>query len=183
MIRTNKYFIFPQLISVVLLLSMASCAPVISKHVREQVRPDISFKEVLNNPEAYQGHMILLGGTIIETENIKEGTLLEVLQHPLGFRDRPKDMDESEGRFLALDNRYLDVNIYAKGRSITIAGEIQGKKTLPLGKTAYTYPMIHIQEMYLWPIPGDYAPYRFYDNRDWYYRGRGRSRWEGFWGK
>lgn len=135
---------------------MAGCAPVISKQVRQQVRQDLTFHEVLNNPEQYKGHMIILSGIVLKTENTKEGTLLQVLQRPAGFRGKPKDVDETSGRFLALDSRYLDVNVFTEGRAVTIAGEIQGMRTLPLDKTEYTYPLISVKELYLWPATRRY---------------------------
>src|SRR5574337_732709 len=142
MVKNDNYIFFSQSMSIILLLSMAGCAPVISKQVREQVRPDITFTEVLNDPERYKGQMIILSGIIIETENTKEGTLLQILQRPAGFRGKPKDVDETGGRFLALDSRYLDVTVFSKGRAVTIAGEVQGKRTLSLGEIEYTYPLI-----------------------------------------
>src|SRR5574337_1783858 len=138
MIKSDKCFIFSYLMLIPLLFLIARCAPVISKQVREQVRPDITFMEILNDPERHKGQMIILSGVIIETENTREGTLLKVLQRPAGFRGKPKDVDETGGRFLALDSRYLDVNVFTKGRSVTIAGEVQGKKVLPLGEREYT---------------------------------------------
>ena len=93
-------------------------------------------------------------------KNTKEGTLITVLQRPAGFRGKPKDVDESEGRFLALDSRYLDPTIFEKDRAVTIAGEVQEKRTLRLGETDYVYPLIDIKEVYLWPVEKRYySPY------------------------
>lgn len=122
MVKNNTYIIFSQSM-VIVVLFMVGCAPVISKQVREQVRPDVTFREVLNDPERYKGQMIILSGIVVETENTKEGTLLQVLQRPAGFRGKPKDVDETGGRFLALDSRYLDVAVFTKGRAVTIAGD------------------------------------------------------------
>lgn len=158
----NKFndSIFPQAMSLVLLLFMVGCAPVISKQVRDQARPDITFSAVLNNPESYKGQVIVLSGIVLKTENTKEGTLLQILQRPAGFRGKPKDVDETGGRFLALDSRYLDVNVFTEGRAVTIAGEVQGKRTLPLDKIEYTYPLISVKELYLWPATRSYrAPH------------------------
>lgn len=160
MVKNNTYFGFPKSILIVLLLLMSSCAPVISKQIREQARPDITFTEVLNDPERYKGQMIILSGIVIEAENTKEGTLLQILQRPAGFRGKPKAVDESGGRFLALDSHYLDVNVFTKGRAVTIAGEVQGKRILPLDKTEYIYPLIYVKELYLWPAERSYySPY------------------------
>ncbi|MFN3532962.1 MAG: Slp family lipoprotein [Candidatus Brocadia sp.] len=160
MVKIRKYFTFSQSVSIALLLFTASCAPVISKQVRDQVRPDITFTEVRKDPERYKGQMILLSGIIVEAKNTREGTLLMVLQRPAGFHGKPKDVDETEGRFLALVSHYLDVAVFTKGRAVTIAGEVQGKRILPLDKTEYTYPLIHVKEIYLWPVEKSYySPY------------------------
>lgn len=172
MIISNRLFVFPKVILIMLLLPMAGCAPVISKQVREQVKPDTTFTAVLNDAERYQGQMIVLSGVIVDAKNTKEGTLLQVLQRPAGFRGQPKDVDKTEGRFLALDNRYLDVYVYAKGREVTVAGEVLGKRTLPLDTTDYTYPLIRVKELYLWPVIEknyyDPYPYYYYNNYWWW---------------
>ncbi|OQZ03422.1 MAG: hypothetical protein B6D34_07975 [Candidatus Brocadia sp. UTAMX1] len=158
---------------IIIFLFMVSCAPVISKQLREKVRPDITFSAVLNDPESYKGQMIVLSGIIIETENTKEGTVLRILQRPAGFRGKPKDVDATGGRFLALDNRYLDVNVYSKGRSVTIAGEILGKRIIPLGQIDYQYPLISVEEIYLWPTEKTYpSRYYYYPQDYWWLRGR-----------
>ncbi len=110
-----------------------------------------------------------LSGIIIEAKNTKEGTLLKILQSPAGFRGEPKDTDKSEGRFLVQSDSYLDLNIYTKGRSVTVAGQIQGKKVLPLGETEYTYPLIRAKEIYLWPILRRHHPYSYYSFERYYW--------------
>lgn len=140
---------------------MAGCAHVISRQTRKQASPEITFEEVLENPEDYTGEVIILSGVITETKNTKEGTLLEVLQIPANYRGKPADIEESKGRFLVIDERFLDPDIYTKWRSITVAGEILGKRTQQMGKTEYTYPFIQATEIYLWPIERTYYPYRY----------------------
>jgi len=171
MVKCDERFILRNSMPIVFLLLLAGCAPVISKQVRDQIRPDITFKEVQKDPERYRGQMIILSGAIIEAKNTPEGTLLKVLQRPAGFRGRPKDVGESEGRFLALDSRYLDVTVYAKDRAVTIAGEIQGKRILPLDETQYAYTLIRVTELYLWPVIEEryyYSPYPYYYNDYWW---------------
>lgn len=157
------------------ILVIAGCAPVISKEIRDQVAQDLSFKEVLQDPEAYRGKMVLWGGVIIKAENQKEGTLIEVLQKPTDREGRPRAVDQSDGRFLALYDGFLDVAIYARGREVTIAGEIKEKRVLPLGDIQYAYPLILVRQLHLWPAerkerlypyfyPGPYGP-----NPWWWY--------------
>jgi len=131
------------------LFSVNGCVPPISKQLREQVSEELTLKVVLKDPEAHKGETVLWSGVIISSVNLKEGTMIEVLQKPADIQGRPKDVDESEGRFLALYSGYLDVAIYSQGRKVTVAGKIQGKKIQRLGEIEYTYPLISAKEVHL----------------------------------
>jgi outer membrane lipoprotein len=45
----------------------------------------------------------------------------------------------------------LDPYLFRKGRRITVAGEIQGDQTGPLGEMDYRYPPLLSKQIYLWP--------------------------------
>ena len=156
-----KQKIYTALIGAFFALMTANCAPVISKDIRDQVARDLSFKEVLQDPEAYSGELVLWGGVIIKAENQKEGTLIEVLQKPTDREGRPKAVDQSDGRFLALYDGFLDVAIYARDREVTIAGEIKEKRVLPLGDIQYAYPLILVRQLHLWPAQRKERPYPY----------------------
>lgn len=163
MVKISKYLIFFCIIPSIFILFTNGCAHVISKQVRQQMKPDITFYDVQKDPEHFNSQIIVLSGIIIETTNTHEGTLIKVLQRPAGFRGQPKNTDETEGRFLALADQYLDPAVYAKDREVTIAGAVQGKRVLPTGEIEYTYPLIHIKEIYLWPVYKEYYhPYPYY---------------------
>ena len=130
-------------------LVSGGCAPTISKQLRREASRDITFKKVIKDPETYKGKVVLLSGVILGSKNRKEGTMIEILQKPEDMEGRPKDVDESDGRFLALYDGYLDTAIYSRGREAIVAGEIKGKRTLPLGEIEYTYPLILIREIHL----------------------------------
>lgn len=175
MASNHKHFIIFHPLSIVFMTIMIGCAPVISRQIREQANPAITFKDVFESPLKYKGQIIILGGVIISAKNTSEGTLLEILQRPLGFRGEPKDVDRSEGRFLALSSQYLDVAIYSRNRLVTIAGEIYGQKKMSLNGIEYPYPLLHIKEIYIWPEldylrPYPYYPYPYYyPYRPYYY--------------
>jgi outer membrane lipoprotein len=165
-----KERIYEPLIVTFFILMAVSCAPIISKDVRDRVTPDLTFKEVLQDPEARIGNWVLWGGVIIRAENQKEGTLIEVLQKPTDKEGKPKSVDHSDGRFLALYDGFLDVAIYARGREITIAGEIKEKRVLPLGEIQYAYPLILVKELHLWPAERKERPYPYpYPRPYWRY--------------
>jgi len=170
--KINKWcLLFGLLFLVCALFSFTGCAPVISKQLREQVAKGLTLSIVLKNPDANKGKIILWSGVIISSVNLKEGTMIKVLQKPADMQGRPKDVDDSGGRFLVLYPGYLDVAIYKQGRKVTVAGEIQGKRIQRLGEIEYTYPLISAKEIHLWPVeiedrtyynyPYFYYPWRY----------------------
>ena len=140
------FFSLPLLFSI----NLCSCAPLISPELRREIKENIALSLVKKDPDACRGKPVLWGGMIIKAENKKEGTLVEVLELPLDKSRRPKDIDSSEGRFLALYPEYLDVAIYRSGREVTVFGKIEGTRTLPLGEVDYTYPLIRAEKIRLW---------------------------------
>jgi outer membrane lipoprotein len=123
----------------------------------------------MRDPEAHQGKTILWGGEILSIVNRKDGTLLEVLQKPLDFENRPKEVDSSGGRFMAFIDRYLDPAVYAEGRQVSVAGPIQGKEQRAIGEIQYVYPVVRVVEIHLWP-KRVHEPMYYYPDPFWYDR-------------
>jgi len=105
---------------------------------------------VLGNIDAFIGREVLWGGRIVRSVNREEGTLLEVLEQPLGSRGRPESGDRSAGRFLFLYPGYLETLIYSQGREVTVSGRLIGSRTLDLQEIEYTYPLITSEDIHLW---------------------------------
>ena len=155
---------------------MASCAP-FSGQIMSQVDEILTFQVVQKDPDRFVGKMILWGGVIAEVTNKQNETDLKITQAELDFEKRPKNLDQSAGRFIVRYAGFLDPAIYQAGREITVAGEVTGKEVLPLGKIEYSYPVILAKEIHLWerlylrpyypyywdPFWGPYGyPYRWY---------------------
>lgn len=152
------------IIIILTIIVSVSCSP-ISKEIMKQVDPTLSLKEVLKNADQYKGKMVLWGGVIVETINRPEETLIIVAQTVLDYEKRPINLDQSEGRFIVKRGVFLDPAIYAKGRQITVAGEVSGKEDLPLGEIRYVYPVVTAAQLILWE-KYEYPPY-YYD--PWYW--------------
>jgi outer membrane lipoprotein len=132
------------------LILISGCAYPISRELRQEAREGPTFTMALQDPTAYIGSIVLWGGRIIETIPQAEGSEILVLETPLDYLKEPEAAKYSQGRFIAKSSKLLDPEIYKKGRKITLAGEIVGKETRPLGKAQYTYPVVTIKELYLW---------------------------------
>ena len=150
------------------LLLLSGCAPVISSNLRLKVDSSLTFKGVSQNPDAYEGKTVLWGGRIIQVLPQDDTTYVEILQMPLGWREKPEEAYASEGKFLILIKRLLDLSDFDRGKRITVAGEIQGsaerEKIESLIEKDYRYPVIlgeeiHLWKDYLYPYSSSVRPY------------------------
>lgn len=132
-------------------LLLQNCTYAISPELSKKADRTISFEQLQTDPELYKGTLVILGGTIALSNNIKDGTLIEVSQTPLDHWGKPMTRQKPAGRFIVLYAGYLDVLVYASGRDITVAGVIEGVRQKGLGDTTNTYPVILSKELKLWP--------------------------------
>lgn len=140
----------------VLAVWFSGCAAVLSDRVLEQSEPAISFQDLQKSAVNYNGRMVILGGTIIKINHESTGSVIEILQRPLGYRLEPESGDQTEGRFLVRANRVVEEQIFRAGRPITVAGIISGQESRKLDQTTYEYPVISLEEYHLWPEPPAY---------------------------
>ncbi|WP_320044293.1 Slp family lipoprotein [uncultured Desulfobacter sp.] len=162
------------IISLIVSVLATGCASIISEELVRQVDSSVTFEKVFDNPEAVKGTTVLFGGEIVSTKNLKEGALVEVVQKPLDSGQKPKHVDDSGGRFLALYDGFLDGEIYEKGRAVTVCGVVQGSRVNLLDEIEYKYPLIAAKEIHLWkqPQPPEkpfyHSPYHIWPYWYWY---------------
>jgi outer membrane lipoprotein len=150
------------------LVGLVGCATYpISRQYRMMASKNVNFTMVLKNPDAYKGAIVIWGGRIVETTNTPQGSEITVLQTPLSGWEEPTSPEYSPGRFIAETSQFLDPAIYKPGKRITLAGEVMGGEKKPLGTTEYTYPIVEIRQLHLWPVPKLYA-YEPYDYWPWW---------------
>lgn len=133
------------------LFSISGCAGPIPKHLMEEISQNTDFGDVIRNPALAVGKKVLWGGEILETKTYSEYSLIEIIQKPLGFKERPLPTDASAGRFLVeYRGQFLDPAIYKAGREITIIGEIIRVEKKKLSEMNYRYPYVLASYVHLW---------------------------------
>jgi outer membrane lipoprotein len=137
-------------IFLLLAVTFTACSSGISQQAREQVTYNGPFAAVQKTPEKYRGEILLLGGKVIKISNQEGASELIVLELNLGNQDRPRDNDQSQGRFLIRSTRFIDPAIFPPGTLITVVGRLQGSETRLIGKMRYTYPVIEPIETKKW---------------------------------
>jgi outer membrane lipoprotein len=107
--------------------------------------------DVAENPEPYADAAFLWGGVIVNSSNTQSGTQIEVLAYPLNSSQQPDPDRSTNGRFLVIDERYLETLDYAPGRLLTVGGTMNGTSSGQIGDATYVYPVIVPDQMRLWP--------------------------------
>ena len=148
------------LICLLSLITTVSCT-VISRQVRSEAESPVPFKMLLEEADKYSGRTVILGGYILETENLVSQTILKVLQAPFRVGEEPDLRDRSQGRFVVYHSGFLDPEVYAKDRAITVAGRVTGSAVEKIGDEHVAYLKIENREIYLWPEHIALPPYRY----------------------
>lgn len=164
----KKYFLLA------LSLMLFACAPVLNRDLMKEGALNPSLNELRSDPEAYKGKLFILGGVIVETRFVRDGSQMEVFSLPVDSRGYLRDTDSSKGRFLAFypgEKGLLDPVIYKKGREVTLAGVFVETRKGKLDDMEYLYPVFEIRQIYLWEERRDYTGYYpnyYYTNPYWY---------------
>jgi outer membrane lipoprotein len=143
-------------------LLSASCTStqyVIPEPLAAQVDPTLSFTDITQAPTSHLGKVILLGGEVLHAKRVPEGTVLEILQLPLSQGKPVGERSASQGRFLAVQQSFLDPATLTDATRVTLVGQVAGVKTQQLDETAHTYPFLQIKDLKVWPPETDpYGP-------------------------
>lgn len=147
-----------------LLITLSSCAHVISPENRENALNTISLGEVRAHADQYAGKTFIFGGVIADTSATENGSEIEVVQMPLDEWGYVIMHDRSEGRFIVTAKNDLDPLLFRRGREVTISGVLIGTRTEKLGKKEYDYPLFRAKEIHLLPRKVYYRdPYYGYE--------------------
>jgi outer membrane lipoprotein len=154
-------------IALFLTLTLAGCASDIPRPIREAPAENIPLTQALKTPDKYRGAAVRWGGAITSVENRRDQTWVELVERPLDTDGQPRDTDKSAGRFLARVDGFLDPAIFAPKRLLTVAGALDGNITRTIGEHPYTYPVVHVEHIYLWPMLSR-AAHHYYRAPYWY---------------
>jgi outer membrane lipoprotein len=135
-----------------IILLLQGCTYAISPAMVDKAEKNLPFEKLRADPDLYKGKLVILGGTIDQITNLKQGTLIEVVQKHLDYWGKPKRTKTTGGRFLVLHPRYLNPMVYAPGREITVAGEVEGTSSKALGNSEYDYVIVVSKELKLWQL-------------------------------
>jgi outer membrane lipoprotein len=155
---------------------------VVSPEVKEEALPPIPLPVLIGDVQKYMGDTVIVGGHVVTVDNKADHTEIVAVQSPLGVGQRPKTKDLSQGRLVMIYKGFLDPEVYAKDREITIGGKIIGSSAL-VDNPVFPFLKLEIRDIHLWakeepqnPFWDDYYPYPYpwwwhhhHYHRRWYH--------------
>jgi outer membrane lipoprotein len=110
------------------------------------------------------GERVRWGGVIAATNPQQNETCFDVISKPLDSRYRPRDTDETMGRFRTCAPGFYDPGIYEPARSLTVVGTLRGVVPAQVGDFTLNYPLVAADAVYLWRPRTEkvYYPYPYY---------------------
>lgn len=131
-------------------LFCTACASVPKKLELPENTNIVEFSRAKSASNDVVGQQARWGGVIAAIKNNADNTMVEVVNFPLFGSLRPKQGDETEGRFRLYFNGLLDPVIYQKGRSITAVGTISEVESGKIGEHEYKFPVLKDASVHLW---------------------------------
>ena len=126
--------------------ALAGCAS--TPEPTQPAKPELA--DVRARPNDLTGTTVNWGGTIARVDNLAQATLLEIVEYPLADSGRPRTDQDSDGRFIARIDGFLDPAVYAEGRSVTVSGTLDTALQRNIGSYPYVFPVVDADRYQLW---------------------------------
>ncbi|XQW83778.1 Slp family lipoprotein [Thalassotalea piscium] len=138
------------LFTIVLASILSACSNIPDKLQVAETTRLVPFESVKAETTANIGSSARWGGVIAKVTNNADNSMLEIVNFPLTTSARPKQKDETLGRFRVYFSGLLDPLIYKEGRSITALGTISAPEKGKIGEHEYLYPVLKAGYVHLW---------------------------------
>ena len=168
-----------------MLLALSACASSIPPDIRVAPTQAPTLAQLRSNPDQYVNQQLRVGGVILKVNNRRQESRIIVVAMPLSGEGKPKISDQTQGRFVALIKGFAEPEVFKKHRRITVVGRFLRMQTKKIGGYDYDYPVIAVDDYYLWPRQRKikttpnyllwpynpwYYPNGYYSYQPWYYR-------------
>ncbi|MFC1749948.1 Slp family lipoprotein [Pseudomonadota bacterium] len=150
------------------LILLSGCAARVPAPINITPPTSLTVAQVQVDPTQHVGTQVRWGGEITQVENKTSHTWVEIVNRTLQKNGEPYRSGHSGGRFIASFPGFVDPKVYAKGKTITIVGSVEGGTRHPIGEYEYQFPIIAVTSSYLWPDENK-EPQYIYPLPPWYY--------------
>lgn len=156
-------------IGLVVLIALAGGCASKPPEAISKIPPDNpSLAAVRLDIDQYMGAELRWGGEISKVENKTDKTWVEIVRRQLRDNGKPDTNGNSDGRFIASFDGFIDPVVYEVGRLLTVVGRIEDSIERPIGGYDYVFLIVSVEGSYLWGAD-DVVLYPNYPPPWWYY--------------
>ncbi len=119
--------------------------------VQKKALPEMPFPVLIQQANQYIGETLILGGYVLDIQNLKNEMRLVVIQAPLDADLKPKARNLSEGLIILKFKAALNPETYPKESKITVAGELLGSSATKTIPSPYPYVELRLSHIHRWP--------------------------------
>jgi outer membrane lipoprotein len=146
------YFLAVYSFLIALFISGCGGSQLVPSEMEADIARDVPFEVLKENSEKFKGRLVVLGGKVLSAKRLKTETRIEVLELLLDKSDRPvMDLNASKGRFLAIQQDFLDPATLPPGTLVSLIGEVSGTTTMALDEVQYDYLTVKLKTLKVWP--------------------------------
>jgi len=150
-------------------LLLGACTSQVPLLIRQGPVNSPAPEAMRDQADDYMAQQVRWGGILIATDNRADATWLTILARPLDSDGKPGHGDDSIGRFIAVVPEFLDPQVYAADRLVTVTGTVVRTEPGKVGDHPYSYPVVAAQAWYLWPVATAAYGSRYADYYDGWY--------------
>src|SRR5690554_2580726 len=133
-------------------VALTACAARYPEAIRGDDSVIVPYKQAIKDPDAGIGSSARWGGIIANVTNKESMSVIEVVHMELRGTGRPIADENSLGRFRVHVNGFIDPEVYAPGRLITVYGHYVGKEAGEIGEFLYDFPLLQSEGVHLWRV-------------------------------
>jgi outer membrane lipoprotein len=139
-----------RILTLLVILVLTACGPA-KPTIHAKSNNDISYEQVVQNVEIYQGQIVRWGGMIGQVANYENFSELTIVQFPLTRHGVPISTEPSAGRFIVRSEHFLDPLIYSPDKLVTIIGTVMTLQLQKVDQKMLALPLIAVDDSHVWP--------------------------------
>lgn len=129
----------------------SACSSRIPPAINDPDVGDVEVSQARSSPDAFYSSKIRWGGVLVSVENTANQSKLTIVSFPTNDEGRPIVSADSPGRFIALVDGFLEPLVYRENREFTVVGRVGRPERGKVGDYEYDFPVVNVDDFYLWP--------------------------------
>jgi outer membrane lipoprotein len=132
-----------------LLWGLAGCTSVVPEALRGEVDRGVTYAQIAQDPEAYRGRVVVLGGEVLRVRPTGRDLELTLIERPLSPVDQSPMVGRASGGDLVVQVPGAARAEFREGFAVTVVGVVLGRESAEDPASA---PRLEARSIQVWPV-------------------------------